>query len=59
MRQILTPREFAASIGCGINLAYDYIKEGKVKSVRHGRRIVIPTSEVAGFLSREAKGATQ
>jgi excisionase family DNA binding protein len=53
---VLTAGEFGRRCNLGINLTRQYVRSGRIKSVRYGRRIVIPLSEVDAFLERESKG---
>ncbi len=46
--------EAAQLLGLGRNTTYTLVRSGRLRSVRIGRRLVIPRSEVDAFLEREA-----
>lgn len=48
--------EAAELLGLGRNTTYDLVRSGRLRSVRVGRRLVIPRSEIDAFLEREALG---
>lgn len=48
--------EAAELLGLGRNTTYDLLRSGRLRSVRVGRRFVIPRSEIDAFLEREAFG---
>jgi excisionase family DNA binding protein len=48
--------EAAELLGLGRNSTYDLLRSGRLRSVRVGRRFVIPRSEIDAFLEREALG---
>lgn len=47
--------EVAYQLGIGRNSALELIHSGRLRSVRIGRRIVIPRRELEAFLEREAE----
>lgn len=47
---VITVKELARVLGCGLAQAYDLIRSGRIKSVRVGRTIRIPKSAVTQFL---------
>jgi excisionase family DNA binding protein len=57
--KVLSSAEFAQAVGTGVNRIRAYVKTGKIRAVRYGRRIVIPLSEVDKFLSNEATALVQ
>jgi excisionase family DNA binding protein len=55
-RKTYKPSEFAQAVGTGINRVWQLVREGRIRHIKHGRRIVIPISEVDAFLERESQG---
>jgi excisionase family DNA binding protein len=55
-RKTYKPAEFARAVGTGINRVWQLVREGRIRHIKHGRRIVIPISEVDAFLERESQG---
>lgn len=49
----MNPDRAAAHLGLGRTTTYRLIREGKLRSVKVGRRRLVPTEEIARFL-REA-----
>ena len=49
-KRVVSVREFAEAVGTGERRIRDYVREGLVRAIRHGRRIVIPETEVNRFL---------
>ncbi len=49
----LRVEELMPILGVGRNTAYEQIRSGQIKSVRIGRKIRIPKSEVLTFLDRK------
>jgi excisionase family DNA binding protein len=58
-RQVYSVAEFRAVMGIGRNTAYDAIATGQVGSVRIGKRIVIPRTEVERILSAATRPAQE
>ena len=56
-RPVLSRREFADRLGLSLDTVKRHIERGKLRHVRLGRRILIPTSEIDRILS-EADFAT-
>ena len=54
----LTVTEAAQLLGIGRNSAYDLVRSGRLRSIRMGRRLIIPRQEIENFLEREM-GAAQ
>lgn len=52
---VLTVRELARWLRVGRNTAYRYIRLGKIRSVRVGRQIRIPRSDLVAFLSESKR----
>lgn len=46
--------EFRLVIGCGRNQAYQFIREGRIRTVRIGTRIRIPTAAIRSMLEGDA-----
>lgn len=42
--------EFKLVMGCGRNQAYQFIREGRIRTLRIGNRIFIPTSAIRSML---------
>ncbi len=42
-------------LGIGRNTAYELVRSGQIKSIRIGRKIRIPKTEVLAFLNRNSK----
>jgi excisionase family DNA binding protein len=55
-KPFLSPAEFFAEMKgtIGKNSLYGFIHNGRIKSIRVGRKILIPRSELADFPAREA-----
>lgn len=47
--------EAAHALGVGRSLIFTLLKEGKLKSIRVGKRRLIPTTELQAFLDRQAQ----
>ncbi len=47
-------REAARALGLGRDSAYRLVRERRLRSVRVGRRVLIPRSECEAFVRREA-----
>ncbi|MFN7936586.1 MAG: helix-turn-helix domain-containing protein [Bryobacteraceae bacterium] len=50
-RLTLTPTEAGQLLGLGRNSTYDAIRRGQIRSIRLGRRILIPRSEITRILA--------
>ena len=46
----LTVRELAAVLGIGLGTTYSMIREGRIRTLKAGRRILIPASAVRELL---------
>ncbi len=53
--RLLSPDQFRDAFfpEIGRNAIYDMVRAGRIRSIRVGRRILIPTSEARAFLERE------
>lgn len=53
---LLTPDEFRDALGGAIGRGsiYELVRAGRIRSVRLGRKILIPITEVNAFIEREA-----
>lgn len=49
-RLTLTPAEFITKLGAGRDSVYAALRAGKIKSIRLGRRILIPKGELERIL---------
>lgn len=47
------PRQMAREIGIGESKAYEFVREGKIRSIRVGKDYRIPRKEIQEFLERE------
>ena len=54
-RQLLSPDQFRETYfpKIGRNAIYDMLRAGRIRSIRVGRRILIPVSEANAFIERE------
>jgi excisionase family DNA binding protein len=53
---VLSVQEVAQALNLGVNSAYALVRSGRLRSVRIGRRILVPCRELDAFLEREAQG---
>lgn len=51
VRRAISVDEAAIQLGIGRSLAYELIREGRLRSVRAGNRILVPISALEEFLS--------
>ena len=51
----MTVPEAAKKLGLGLNKTWSLVHSGKLRSVRVGRRFIIPHTELADFLERESQ----
>ena len=56
-KQTLTVSEAAKLMGVGLTMAYQYAREGRIPSVRFGRKYLIPIGALNAMLERETKWA--
>lgn len=50
-RQTFSVREAAKVLGLGRNTTYDLVKDGKIRSLGLGRKVLIPRREVERILA--------
>ena len=50
---VLSVEEAALQLGIGRSLAYEIVRQGRIRSVRAGNRILIPVAAIDEFLSKE------
>jgi len=48
-------REAARELGIGRDAAYALVREGRLRHVSLGRRVLIPRSELEAFVARETE----
>jgi len=51
---LLRPRAAARELGLGREAVYQLIREGRLRCVRVGRRLLVPRTELEAFVEREA-----
>jgi excisionase family DNA binding protein len=51
LRRAETMREFAASLGVSYDTAWRAATDGRLKTIRFGKRLLIPAAEVARVLA--------
>lgn len=49
-KPVATVDELRLVMGCGRDQAYAFVREGRIKALRVGRRILIPTSAIRVLL---------
>lgn len=49
----ISVREAAKQIGIGVNTAYELVRSNRLRSLRIGRKLLIPVKEVEAFIDRE------
>lgn len=55
-KPLLTPREFKDRMPMlGWGSLYEFLRAGRIKSVRVGKKYLIPSSELNEFIEREAQ----
>jgi excisionase family DNA binding protein len=50
---LVSPRMAAPILGIGRDAVYELVREGRLRAVRLGRKILIPVSELEAFVARE------
>jgi excisionase family DNA binding protein len=50
---LLSVREAAQELGLGRDSTYALVREGRLRTVRVGRRVLIPATELEDFIRRE------
>jgi excisionase family DNA binding protein len=56
---LLGVRDAARELGLGRDMTYQLVREGRLRSVRVGRRVLVPRSELAAFCERETVEAVK
>jgi excisionase family DNA binding protein len=51
---LLSVRDASRALGLGRDATYRLVREGRLRSVRVGRRSLVPRSELESFVEREA-----
>jgi excisionase family DNA binding protein len=54
---LLTPRRAAQVLGLGRDATYAAIREGRLRALRLGRRLLVPVTELERFVERELERA--
>src|SRR5581483_3956149 len=52
---VLTPKEAQAFLRLGRNATYAALQDGRIRSVRHGQKFLIPKAALREFLNRDAE----
>ncbi len=52
---VLTPKEAQAFLRLGRNATYAALQDGRIRSVRHGQKFLIPKTALREFLDRDAE----
>ena len=53
---LLGVKDAARVLGLGRDTAYQLVREGRLRAVRVGRRVLVPRAELEAFIAREAAG---
>lgn len=56
---LVSVRDAARELGIGRDSAYALVREGRLRSISVGRRILVPRTELEAFVEREADGVAQ
>lgn len=51
---LVSVRDAARELGIGRDSAYALVREGRLRSISVGRRILVPRAELERFIEREA-----
>lgn len=54
-RTACSPREFCRAVGIGKTHFYKQVKAGKIKTIKDGRKTLVPVSECESYLRRLEK----
>lgn len=54
---LISVRDAARELGIGRDTAYALVREGRLRSISVGRRILVPRAELERFVEREADRA--
>jgi excisionase family DNA binding protein len=52
---VLAPKEAQAFLRPGRNAAYAALQDGRIRSIRHGQKFLIPKAALREFLERDAE----
>lgn len=52
-RLLISIRDAAKRLGIGRDATYGLVREGRLPSVRVGRRLLVPASSLVGWVERE------
>lgn len=52
---VVTPKEAQAFLRLGRNATYAALQDGRIRSVRHGQKFLIPKASLREFLDRDAE----
>lgn len=52
---VLTPKEVQAFLRLGRNAVYTALQDGRIRSVRHGQKFLVPKGALREFLDRDAE----
>lgn len=52
---LVSVREAARELGVGRDTCYQLAREGRLRTVRVGRRVLVPRSELQSFVEREVE----
>jgi excisionase family DNA binding protein len=53
--EVLTPKEVQAFLRLGRNAIYAALQEGRIRSVRHGQKFLVPKTALREFLDHDAE----
>lgn len=56
---LVSVRDAARELGIGRDSTYALVREGRLRSISVGRRILVPRTELEAFVEREADGVAQ
>ena len=57
-RRAVSVEEAAIQLGVGRSLAWSLVKDGKLRSVKAGHRVLVPLTAIDEFLAGESTEAT-
>jgi excisionase family DNA binding protein len=58
-RQVFTVAETAQILGIGRNSAYEAVRRGDIRSVRIGKRLIVPRAEICRILGEVTPAVAQ
>lgn len=53
---LLSARDAAKVLGIGRDTCYALVRSGQLRSIRIGRRLLVPRAELEAFCARETNG---